>query len=410
MARKALYPPSIKPGIPKLGNKPNGWNEVTFGDVLQPVVRTAKLSNEREYQLVTAKRSRGGIVPRERLRGHEIKTKVQFFVRGGDFLISKRQIIHGACGVVPETLDGALVSGEYLALLPKPGLLLDYIRWFCHSTYFQQTCFHASVGVDVEKMVFDEDEWLQHHFFLPPLPEQRAIAAILATWDRAIEQTTRLIEANRRLKQGLMQQLLTGMIRIPGHAGSWQSMSFADLASPVKDRYSPASGATFVRCVELEHIAQGDGCLLGDCDGSQQGSLKVPFKPGDVLYGKLRPYLRKFVLADFEGVCSSEIWVLRPNRAVCDSRYLFQVVQSDDFNAVVNATCGSKMPRAEWSLVATSTFSVPPFDEQVSIADVLSTSDREISALKQLVQLWTAQKQALMQKLLTGQMRVKGVA
>ncbi len=67
------------------------------------------------YQLVTAKRSRGGIVARETLRGDQIKTKTQFYVEAGDFLISNRQVSHGACGVVPQSLHGAVVSNEYTA-------------------------------------------------------------------------------------------------------------------------------------------------------------------------------------------------------------------------------------------------------------------------------------------------------
>ena len=110
MARKSIYPPSVTPGIPKLGDKPEGWIETAFGEVLQIVERKAQVDDETEYQLVTARRNRGGIVPRARLFGRDILTKTQFFIKAGDFLISKRQIIHGACGVVPPELDGALRS------------------------------------------------------------------------------------------------------------------------------------------------------------------------------------------------------------------------------------------------------------------------------------------------------------
>ena len=80
MARNALYPPSVKPGIPKLGNKPKGWIETTFGDVLQVVQRPAQIEDDVEYQLVTAKRGRGGIVPRQILTGKKILTKIQYFL------------------------------------------------------------------------------------------------------------------------------------------------------------------------------------------------------------------------------------------------------------------------------------------------------------------------------------------
>ena len=116
MSRSSLYPPSVDPGFPSLGPVPTGWTRTTFGSALEKVERPLDLELDRKYRLVTAKRNRGGIVLRSELLGSEILTKTQFAARAGDFLISRRQIIHGACGVVPEDLDGAVVSNEYSTL------------------------------------------------------------------------------------------------------------------------------------------------------------------------------------------------------------------------------------------------------------------------------------------------------
>ena len=97
MSESGRYPPSIQAGIPKLGDKPNGWIELRFRDILNPIYRSAEIDDDIEYQLVISKRNRGGILPRERLLGKKIKTKTQFFIKENDFLISRRQIIHGAC-------------------------------------------------------------------------------------------------------------------------------------------------------------------------------------------------------------------------------------------------------------------------------------------------------------------------
>ena len=209
MARSSQYPPSVKPGIPKLPPLPSGWSYALFGDLLDVAKRPAALEDATEYQLVTAKRSRGGIVPRERLMGAEIKTKTQFFCEADDFLISRRQIIHGACGVVPRSLSGAVVSNEYSTLRVNGRLLLPYLEALAHTVYFQQTCFQSSIGVDVEKMIFKLDEWLKYQVPLPPLREQKKIAAILSSVDEAIQATQAVIEQTRRVKEGLLQDLLT---------------------------------------------------------------------------------------------------------------------------------------------------------------------------------------------------------
>ena len=168
MARSSLYPPSVDPGFPVLPPTPTGWTRLHFGEVVQPVERPAMLVPATRYCLVTAKRNRGGIVSRGELLGREILTKTQFEIRAGDFLISRRQIIHGACGVVPANLDGAIVSNEYSVLRTHPTLLMEFFAHYCHTPYFQRTCFHSSHGVDVEKMIFKIDEWGTREIDVPP--------------------------------------------------------------------------------------------------------------------------------------------------------------------------------------------------------------------------------------------------
>ena len=210
------YPASVCPGIPKLGPRPKGWKTLSFNDAIEIVSRPAKIEDEREYQLVIAKRNRIGVVPRTVLKGELIKTKTQFYVRSGDFLIANRQIVHGGCGLVPDSLDGAIVSNEYTTLRAKSGVWLPFFSYFSHSTHFQQTCFHSSIGVDVEKMVFKLRWWLKHQFHLPPLNEQIEISNILSAWDNIIKKTSNLLAAKQRRKKALMQQLLTGKRRLPG--------------------------------------------------------------------------------------------------------------------------------------------------------------------------------------------------
>lgn len=205
---------SFQEGIPALGDCPSGWTNHPFRDIFTLVERPAEVRDDATYQLVTAKRYRGGIVPREQLRGEQIKTKTQFFIASGDFLISKRQIIHGACGTVPDSLDGALVSNEYACLRPNALIEPVFMSYLSHTQYFQKTCFHASVGVALEKMIFRLDQWLKHHVNLPPIEEQKAIANCLST----IEHEILLLAHERYLlkeqKKGLMQKLLTGQVRV----------------------------------------------------------------------------------------------------------------------------------------------------------------------------------------------------
>ena len=100
---------------------PLNWEMKAIGDVFNVVERPLKMESDTPYRRVTVKRRYAGIELRDVRRGEEIKVKNQFLIKAGDFLISERQIVHGACGIVPRSLDGALVSNEYLVLEPCSG-------------------------------------------------------------------------------------------------------------------------------------------------------------------------------------------------------------------------------------------------------------------------------------------------
>ncbi len=212
-ARKLIVPPSVKPGIPRIEQFPRSWRRVPFGDLLEPAMRPVKLEANRLYQLVIAKRNRGGIAPREQLRGDQIKTAGQFVLREGDFVIAKRQIIHGACGFVPKSLDGAIVSGEYDVFRVREPLRWRFLEWFTHTTYFQQTTYQSSIGVAIEKMIFNTERWLRVLMPLPPADVQASVASTLDSVHRAERCCSRLIDAQRRMKRALLQQLLAGKSR-----------------------------------------------------------------------------------------------------------------------------------------------------------------------------------------------------
>jgi restriction endonuclease S subunit len=185
----------------------------------------------------------------------------------------------------------------------------------------------------------------------------------------------------------------------------WTKYEFGEIASPSSKRCNPATVEEELRCVELEHVSQGDGRLLGTVDVREQRSIKAVFNKGDVLFGKLRPNLRKAYLCEFSGACSTEIWVLQPRSTVCRSEYLVQIVQSHRFVEAACVTAGSKMPRAEWDYVSATPFQLPPIEEQEKIAAVLSSWDRGIWKLSDLIATKLRSREGLVQRLLSGSLR-----
>ena len=189
---------------------------------------------------------------------------------------------------------------------------------------------------------------------------------------------------------------------------SWKQYEFRELAVLSSDKYYPTKSDEEHPCIELEHIDQVTGRLLGTISSREQKSTKNVFKKNQVLYGKLRPYLRKYYMAEFDGVCSTEIWVFNGKKDIIINDYLFYLVQTDQFNKSANVSSGSKMPRADWDYVGETVFKIPSIFEQKKISRILAKWDKAIELKERLIEEKKNQKTGLMQKLLTGKVRLSG--
>ncbi len=186
----------------------------------------------------------------------------------------------------------------------------------------------------------------------------------------------------------------------------WSKYELKDLIEITSKKFNPKNSNEEKKCIELEHLSQQTGKLLGFTNSKKQESTKNVFEKDNVLFGKLRPYLKKYWKADFDGVCSSEIWVL--NGKKLDNDFLFQFIQTNKFNQIANVSSGSKMPRADWKYMAEVPFVVPPLKEQQKIAEILTTWDNAISCHVELIKAKEQLKKGLMQKLLSGEVRFSG--
>lgn len=169
---------------------------------------------------------------------------------------------------------------------------------------------------------------------------------------------------------------------------------FGDCAEQVRMTIQPdeAKGAPYIG---LEHIEQGTLHLIGFGSASDVTSAKSLFKKGDILFGKLRPYFRKVVRAPFDGVCSTDIWVVRATDDV-DQCFLYYWMASQDFvNFSMQGSEGTKMPRAKWEHI--SRHQIPFFSpsEQRAIAHILGSLDDKIELNRHMNETLEGMAQAL---------------
>lgn len=155
-------------------------------------------------------------------------------------------------------------------------------------------------------------------------------------------------------------------------------MYLGDWAKLRKETVHPKDLKIECSYIGLEHIEQGKLHLSSVGSSIEVTSTKQRFYEGDILFGKLRPYFRKVARPNFDGICSTDIWVIRP-KDECDQKFLFYWVSSLDFvNHVNNASEGTRMPRAKWDIAQKHEIKDHSFTDQKAIAHILGTLDEKI--------------------------------
>ena len=155
---------------------------------------------------------------------------------------------------------------------------------------------------------------------------------------------------------------------------SWEQRKFEEIAV----RSSVICSDDTLPRVEYEDIVSGTGRLNKDIYAKRSIKSGIAFHQGDVLYGKLRPYLQNWLLPTFDGLAVGDFWVLQPQNA--DSSFLYRLIQSRQFDEVANQSTGTKMPRADWKLVSKTVFSIPSnISEQAAIGTYFTALDSLIT-------------------------------
>jgi len=263
--------------------------------------------------------------------------------------------------------------------------------------------------------IVNKSEFSAYKIPLPPLPEQKKIAEILSAWDRAIERVGKLIDAKQRLKKGLLQQLLTGRMR------------FQEFGKPVDEKGQLPEGWQEVRGKKMFvrrsvknsgketvlSVAQDVGIVPRNAldrkinmTDSNTDTYKL-VEPGDFVIS-LRSFQGGIEYSNHQGIVSPAYHVIRPTMKV-DNDFYRHYFKSYEFVghlavAVIGIRDGKQISYDDFAYMR---FPYPSVAEQTRIAAVLSTCDREIELLKKKLEKLKEQKKGLMQKLLTGKIRVK---
>ncbi len=415
VSKSSAYPDTVQPGIPRLGMLPKGWTRAPMSAHLYEVRRPVDLKDDVAYDLVTVKRARGGVVKRDTKLGRDISVKTQFRVEAGDFLISKRQIVHGACGIVPPELHGSTVSNEYAVLRGHPTINLEFLKYLSHSIYFQQTCFHSSIGVHIEKMIFKTEKWLDWEFDLPPLEEQQQIERLLSTWERSIMTTRKLALNAAAQKTSLLQRLLPSAHAVEDGRNTLVSSTFGQVCEVTsgpafESRRFAERGALLVRGsnVKRGNLDWDDGITERWPDVS--GFEKYLLRKNDVVVA-MDGYVGRshaFIASDpiEPMLLVQRVARLRPTKI--DPDLCYAMISSDRFfRHCEKRKTATAIAHITLRDISDFQITLPSPQEQRRIGRALATAGRHVAALEHQVLLLQHERAALLQQLLTGKRRLK---
>lgn len=180
----------------------------------------------------------------------------------------------------------------------------------------------------------------------------------------------------------------------------WTSVRFGNICNRVQDSASPSANGERLY-LGLEHLASGHPVLVGRGREADVRSGKTEFHKGDVLFGKLRPYLRKSVLVSEDGICSTDILVFRATEK-CVPEFLCLLTHTDEFVGHAKATTsGVQHPRTSWASLREFSLHVPPLSEQRKIAVLLGVVQQAIEQQERLLQLTADLKKTLLRRFFT---------
>lgn len=374
-------------GIPWIGEIPEGWEIDTIGNLY--TLRTEKVSDKDYAPLSVTKM---GIVPQLETAAKTDDGDNRKLVRVGDFAINSRSDRRGSCGI--SAYDGS-VSLINLVLTPRGQMYPRFYNWLFHTELFADEFYKWGHGIVDDLWTTRWQEMKRISIISPSYQEQQRIAEFLdrkcAEVDEMVALQEKVIEELKAYKQSVITEAVTKGLnpaapmrdsgiewigQIPEH---WEVKRLKFVAErhnqKVSDEVLPYIGLENVesfseRFIETENeydITQAQVCAVGD-----------------VIFGKLRPYLGKAMVIKTEHCCSSEFLVLSGSGAPSYLRYL---MLSDWFVEIVNAsTYGTKMPRANTDYIMNMQVVCSPIDERKAIADYLDEKCADIDSLIQTKQ------------------------
>ena len=392
----------------KAGILPVDWDVHMLGECLSRVERPVEGKPNELYTQIGIRSHGKGIFYKEPVTGAALGNKSVFWIEPDCFIVNIVFAWEQAIGKTIQSEVGMIGSHRFPMYHPVNDRAdIDYLISYFLTKRGTDILEAASPGGAGRNKTLGQERFLKSKIVLPPIEEQKKIAAILTTQDRVIELKEKRLDEKQRQKKHLMQQLLTGKKRLPGFSGAWKTEYLGKLFLERKE--TNCENLQMLAITGTQGIIPRKELDLKD-NSSEDKSKYLRVCVGDIGYNTMRMWQGVSAYSNYEGIVSPAYTILKPSLSI-NAKYFAYLFKMQEIiflfyrfsQGLVDDTRNLKYENFKRIMV-----SYPPdINEQAAIAEVLSAADREIDLLRRDIEQEKYKKKALMQLLLTGIVRVK---
>jgi len=397
---------------------PIGWQEVSLGDVASVSLSSVDKHmrpEEREVYLCNYM----DVYNRDRIdscvdlsRGTVSESEYEKFrIRKGDVFLTKDSETPddiGRSSFATQDMED-VVCGYHLAILrsDNKNLIGPFLKRIFDLPRIQGRLGGMANGATRFGLTKPTIENLQ--ISIPSLGAQKRIVGILETWDQALFLLTKKIKLKTKNVEAISEKLLNGKIRLDGFASKWVTVRLGDVATINENSLSSSTDSAYsFRYIDLASVDRGY-CELPNGHitfANAPSRARRIVERGDILMSTVRPNLLGHCIVEIDAkdiIVSTGFAVIRGKERHLNNRFMFLHLFSKRFNYILkNMLTGSSYPAINSSAVGDLIFDLPPYDEQVAIASILSTANDEIRILKRKLRILSDQRKYLLGNLMTG--------
>jgi len=333
-----------------------------------------------------------GLVNRETLERKtdtNLAESEHLLVKEGDIVYNMMRMWQGASGRAEK--DG-LVSPAYIVLAPTRNVDTLFASYLFKTQRLIYLFWAYSYGLTSDRLRLYFNDFSRIPVDVPRIEDQRKIAQILSTWDKAIATTEKLIENSKAQKKALMQQLLTGKKRIPGFEGKWKFSTFGELFKIANDKSKQIQKMDYKNTGICPIVDQGKKVIIAYTD-SQDPYSNLPV----IVFGD---HTRIIKWIDFAFMPGADGTQLLKTTSILDLKLGYFLLSDLELPNLGYSRHMRELKEKEFKYPLCT-------DEQERIAAVLTTAEKEIEILQQKLGYLKQEKKSLMQQLLTGKRRAK---